>query len=97
MNESVCQYGRASNDRDCSLDVQDVSQACTNSGVFNDRLVLMDGETTIGGDSGGGWSYGNRAFGSTKGRCNPSFPDNDAWSVADLYDEAIGVRVTCGC
>ena len=97
VGESVCQYGRSSNDRDCSLDVQDVSQACTNSGVFNNRLVLMNGDTAIGGDSGGGWSFGNTAYGGHKGNCNPDFPNRDAWSVAALFDEAIGVRVTCGC
>ena len=97
VGESVCQYGRSSNDRDCSLEVQDVSQACTNSGVFNNRLVLMNGDTAIGGDSGGGWSFGNTAYGGHKGNCNPDFPNRDAWSVAALFDEAIGVRVTCGC
>ncbi len=93
LNESVCQYGRASNDADCSLDVQDVSQACTNSGVFNDRLVLMDGTTAILGDSGGPWYFGLAAYGSDKGWCNPDFPNQDAWSMADLYQEAIGVTV----
>lgn len=97
VNESVCVYGRSSNDRDCDLDVQDVSQACTNDGVFNDRLVMMDGVTSIGGDSGGGWSFGNRAFGSVKGLCAPNFLNRETWSVADLYDEALGVRVSCGC
>lgn len=97
VGESVCQYGRSSNDRDCSLEVQDVSQACTNSGVFNNRLVLMNGDTGIGGDSGGGWSFGSTAFGGHKGNCNPDHPNREVWSVADLFDEAIGVRVTCGC
>lgn len=96
VNEAVCAYGRSSNDRDCSLSVQDVSQSCTNSGVFNDRLVLMDGDTQIGGDSGGGWSFGTIAYGGHKGNCSPSFPDLEVWSVADLFDEAIGVRVVCG-
>lgn len=91
--ESVCLYGRASNVRDCSLDVQNVSQACTNAGVFNDRLVLMDGDVGINGDSGGGWSFNFTAFGSHKGNCNPDFPQQDTFSVADLYDEALGVRV----
>lgn len=98
VNESVCFYGRSSNQRDCSLRVQDVSQSRTNNGVFNDRLVLMKGAgVAIGGDSGGGFSFGNTAFGSMKGFCQPNFPTRIAWSVADLYDEAIGVRVTCGC
>lgn len=53
VGESVCQYGRASNAQDCSLDVFDVSIACTLSGVWNDRLVQMNGITSIPGDSGG--------------------------------------------
>ena len=97
VNEAVCQYGRSSDDRDCSLEVQDVSQSCTNGGVFNDRLVLMNGDTGIGGDSGGPCSFGLTAFGGHKGNCAPDFPNLEVWSVADLFDEALGVRVTCGC
>ena len=93
VGESVCYYGRASNFRDCSLEVRDVSEACTNDGVFNDRLVTMNGVGVLmGGDSGAGWSFGTIAYGSTKGICAP-FPGWAAWSVADLYDEAIFVRV----
>lgn len=54
MGESICQYGRFSNSRNCSLEVQDVSQACTVSGIINDRLVLTNGDVGISGDSGGG-------------------------------------------
>jgi streptogrisin C len=91
VGESVCQYGRFSNDRDCSLDVADVSIACTNNNVWNDRLVQMNGVTTIPGDSGGPWTFGGTVFGSQKGHCGSL--GRDAWSVADLFDEAIGVRV----
>ena len=87
VGESVCQYGRASNAQDCSVDVFDVSIACTLSGVWNDRLVQMNGITSIPGDSGGPWFYDYNAYGSQKGWCN----NKDAWSVADLYDEALGV------
>jgi len=98
VNESICFYGRSSNQRDCSLRVQDVSQACTNNGVFNDRLVLMNGAgVATGGDSGGGFSFGNTAYGSMKGFCLPDFPNKVAFSVADLYDEAIAIEVQCGC
>lgn len=97
VNEPICAYGRSSNDRDCSLEVEDVSQACTNSGVFNDRLVMMNGDTQIGGDSGGGWSFGNTAYGGHKGNCGPDLTQFEVFSVADLFDEALGVRVTCGC
>ncbi|MGH3737844.1 MAG: hypothetical protein ACRDT6_19865 [Micromonosporaceae bacterium] len=90
VGEWVCSYGRSSNVRDCSLDVENTTWSCTVSGVFNNRLVRMNGVgSTIGGDSGGGWSFGNTAYGSHKGKCST----NAVWSVADLYDEALGVRV----
>lgn len=92
VGESVCFYGRSSNDRDCSLQVYRPSVACTISGVYNDRLVMMDGRgVAAGGDSGGGFSFGEIAYGSVKGFCDPT-----GWltfSVADLYDEALNVRV----
>ena len=92
VGETVCQYGRFSNSRNCSLEVQGVSQACTNRGVFNDRLVLMNGDVGIPGDSGGGWSFANTAYGSHKGNC-ADVPGREVFSVADLYDEALGVSV----
>jgi streptogrisin C len=49
----------------------------------------MDAITSVVGDSGGGWSYGSKAYGSQKGHC----ASKDAWSVADLFDEALGVKV----
>lgn len=89
VNEVVCQYGRASNFRDCGLHVYDVTIECTLSGVYNNRLVQMNAITSTFGDSGGGWFYDNKAYGSQKGWCQ----NRDAWSVADLYDEALGVNV----
>ncbi len=89
VGEQVCQYGRASDYRDCDLDVRDVSIECTNDGVYNNRLVQMTGITSAKGDSGGPWFRDYRVFGSQKGWCN----SRDAWSVADLYDEALGVQV----
>ena len=89
IGESICFYGRSSNSRDCSFDVAATSVSCTVNGVFNNRLVRMNGNSAIGGDSGGGWSWGTRAYGSVKGICG----GGAVFSVADLYDEAIGVRV----
>lgn len=91
--ESVCVYGRSSNSRNCGLTVYRTSVSCTVNGFFNDRLVAMNGTATIGGDSGGGWTFGTRAYGSTKGRCTFDGASRNVWSVADLYDEALGVSV----
>jgi len=89
IGESICFYGRSSNQRFCQYDVSALSVSCTVNGVFNDRLVRMNGNSAIGGDSGGGWSWNNRAYGSVKGICG----GGAVFSVADLYDEALGVRV----
>lgn len=93
VNEFVCQFGRSSFQRDCNLRVQVVSQTCTNSGVTTNRLVMMNGLTGAPGDSGGGWSFDNRAYGSEKGRCAPNFVNNEVWSAAHYYPNALGVSV----
>lgn len=94
VGESVCVYGRSSNSRDCGDTVLRTSISCTNSGVFNDRLVAMNAKnTTIGGDSGGGWSFNFTAYGSHKGGCTVDGAVRNVFSVADLYDEALGVTV----
>jgi len=94
VGESICVYGRSSNSRDCSHTVLRTSVSCTNSGVFNDRLVAMNAKnTTIGGDSGGGWSFNFTAYGSHKGGCTVDNALRNVFSVADLYDEALGVTV----
>ncbi|NGY65575.1 hypothetical protein G7043_42450 [Lentzea sp. NEAU-D13] len=94
VGEAVCVYGRSSNSRDCGDTVFRTSISCTNSGVFNDRLVAMNAKnTTIGGDSGGGWSFNFTAFGSHKGGCTVDGSVRNVFSVADLYDEALGVSV----
>jgi len=92
VDEPVCFFGRTSDDRDCSLEVHKTSVACTNDGVFNDRLVMMNGRGVAElGDSGGGFSFGNTAYGSVKGWCEP-----EEWltfSVASLYDQALNISV----
>jgi streptogrisin C len=94
VGEAICVYGRSSNSLDCSHTVFRTSISCTNSGVFNDRLVAMNAKnTTIGGDSGGGWSFGLTAYGSHKGGCTVDNVLRNVFSVADLYDEALGVTV----
>lgn len=92
VNEQVCLYGRGSNFQDCSRRVADVSEACTLGGVFNDRLVLMDGLAGAPGDSGGPWFVGGRAYGIEKGLCGALF-NQAAWTVADLFDESLLISV----
>jgi streptogrisin C len=92
--EAICVYGRSSNAQDCSHTVYRTSISCTNSGVFNDRLVAMNAKnTTIPGDSGGPWYFNFTAYGSHKGGCTIDGALRNVFSVADLYDEALGVTV----
>lgn len=86
INEPICFYGRASNERNCTLIVENPNVFC---GIGPQKLVQMNGAVAIGGDSGGGWSWGGTAYGSHKGKCW----SKDSFSVADLYDEALGVFV----
>lgn len=61
---SVCVYGRSSNVRDCSHEIIDHSVTATfTDGVTVEKLAMASGDSTIGGDSGGGWSWGTKAWG----------------------------------
>ncbi|GAB3660017.1 chymotrypsin family serine protease [Glycomyces tarimensis] len=89
VGESICVYGRSTNSRQCGLDVQNPWWSCTLDGYLTESLVRMDGDVTIGGDSGGGWSWNNRAYGSHVGDCSWQ----NVFSRADDFNEAIGVSV----
>jgi hypothetical protein len=86
VGEFICVYGRASNHRDCSLKVENPNVFC---GFPQQKLVQMNGAVTIGGDSGGGWSFNFTAYGGHFGLCW----GKSSFSVADLFDEALGVVV----
>ena len=88
--EAVCGYGRTSNFRDCDLVWDTWMPTCGG----HSRLVGMQTDDTFTfGDSGGGWSVGNRAYGSISGQCSVAGVWHNTWSIADLYDEALGVTV----
>lgn len=89
VGESICMYGRSTNSRQCGLDVQNPWWSCTLDGFYTQSLVRMDGDVTIGGDSGGGWSWNNRAYGSHVGDCSWQ----NVFSRADDLNEAIGASV----
>jgi streptogrisin C len=94
LGERVCVYGRSSDDRYCGAQVLRKSIQCTIDGIYNNRLVAMDDTAVLTrGDSGGGYSFVNRAYGSVKGFCLVDDRLSSAWSVADLYDEALGIHV----
>lgn len=90
LNESVCVYAAPphTNERRCS-DIRRISVTCNFDDGAVHRGVQMNEHITASGDSGAGFSWGNIAYGSNIGRCGGF----STFSVADLYDEAIGVRV----
>ena len=89
VGETVCIYGRVTNQRDCSLEIESTSVTCTYLQGTVENMIGMDGNAATNGDSGGGWSYGNTAYGSLTGICN----NKNIFSPADNFDDAIGVTV----
>ena len=66
--QSICRYGRSSDIRVCSHNViaKNVTATFTDGAVVS-RLVMASGDSSIGGDSGGGWSWNNKAWGVHSG------------------------------
>ena len=65
---AVCVYGRSSNIRSCAHNVIATGVTATfTDGVTVNNLVRVSGDTSIGGDSGGGWSFGTTAWGVHSG------------------------------
>jgi hypothetical protein len=68
VGRSVCQYGRSSNVRTCNHVVQLVGETvgvpqAGGGFLITGNLAEATNVTSVGGDSGGGWSYANEAFG----------------------------------
>ena len=65
---SVCEYGRSSNTRTCNHTVISNNVTTTfTDGVTVSNLVRVSGDESIGGDSGGPWSFGTVAWGVHSG------------------------------
>lgn len=68
VNNSVCFYGRSSNNRTCNHTVTKTGASLLFFGsVLVDSLVQATNETSTGGDSGGGWSLSTTAWGVHSG------------------------------
>jgi len=66
--QSVCEYGRSDNVRSCDHDVIATGVTTTfTDGVTVSNLVRVSGDDSIGGDSGGPWSWGTVAWGVHSG------------------------------
>ncbi|MBL4689511.1 MAG: hypothetical protein JKY37_33290 [Nannocystaceae bacterium] len=73
VGQSVCVYGRASNVRTCDHTVLLVNETVgiqhpDGSFTVTGSLAEATNASTQFGDSGGGWSYGTRAFGTHVGQ-----------------------------
>ena len=55
-------------------------------------LIRMNGDTQIGGDSGGPWYREGRAYGLHYGGCS-GVPGRDHFSMVDLLDNVLNVAV----
>ena len=64
---SVCEYGRSSNTRTCNHTVTGLFVTVNYSIGTVNNLVRVSGDNSIGGDSGGGWSFNYTAWGVHSG------------------------------
>lgn len=64
---SVCEYGRSSNNRTCNHTVNGIFVTVNYPQGTVSNMVRVSGDSSIGGDSGGGWSWGNIAWGVHSG------------------------------
>jgi hypothetical protein len=87
-----CVYGRSSNSRSCD-DVYSTFAVTFALGNLVSSLIAMRHDNTVGGDSGGTWSWGNTAAGVHQGDIWLPFRSRNVFSVADLLPLALGVTV----
>jgi len=67
MGATVCEYGRSDNHRTCDHTVTGLFVTINYSIGSVSNLVRVSGDDSIGGDSGGGWSFNNTAWGVHSG------------------------------
>lgn len=64
VGSSICFYGRVSNVRTCGHTITSINASVTNAdGMYVEDVVITSSTSSVTGDSGGGWSYGNTAWG----------------------------------
>lgn len=93
VNNTYCVYSRMQGTRSCDNVYSTFVTSFTFSGGLVSNLVAMDGDSTVGGDSGGPWSYSTEAVGGHRGDQWIWFNTRNIWSRAWLFDSAIDVEV----
>ena len=88
---SVCFYGRASNVRTCNHEVEAVNVTVSAKGKTVGNLArTTDTTSAIGGDSGGGWSFGNKAWGVQHGN---DINDHAYFTPVEEAEDALNVTI----
>lgn len=93
VNNTYCVYSRMQGTRSCDDVYSTFVNSFSFSGGLVSNLVAMDDDNTVGGDSGGPWSYGTEAVGGHRGDQWIWFGTRNVWSRAWLFDSAIDVEV----
>lgn len=93
VNNIYCVYSRMQGTRSCDDVYSTFATSSTSGGGLVSNLVAMDGDNTVGGDSGGPWSYSTEAVGGHRGDQWIMFNTRNVWSRAWLFDSAIDVEV----
>ena len=87
--KSVCVYGLFSNERFCDHTVEATNVTVTADGKRIGSLARTSEQSVIPGDSGGGWSWNNTAFGVTHGFS----PDNDYFTPVTVAEDNLDVQL----
>ncbi len=97
VNNTYCVYSRMTGTRTCDLvystSVRQKGSKGACDGVKAKKLVAMDNDNTVGGDSGGPWSFNTEAAGIHKGDKWIWFGTRNTFTKASRLDEALGVRI----
>ena len=86
---TVCEYGRSSNTRTCNHTVNGLFVTVNYSIGTVNNLVRVSGDGSIGGDSGGGWSFNYTAWGVHSG----SNGSQSYFTPAQLAESVLNVTI----
>ncbi|CAN5887223.1 hypothetical protein BH24DEI2_BH24DEI2_00530 [soil metagenome] len=89
---SVCLYGRFSNNRTCTHQVTGIGATLNFSGRVVSNLAITDTTSSVPGDSGGGWSFNNTAWGVNTGRILTN-PPQGIFTPVRQAEAVLGVTV----
>ena len=96
MGGTVCEYGRSNNVRTCNHTVDALSVTVNYTQGTVNNLVRVTRDNSIGGDSGGGWSFNNTAWGVHSGSSNGTSNDPNVksyFTAVELAEIMLGVTV----